>query len=184
MPPIPLTGHLTVLLLALAVVGCSDPAPSDPAPADSSATEAPPVTSGRQSVADVASANPQLQTLHRLLVATGLTETLADTSTTYTLFAPSDAAFAALGEEALAALDADPEAARAALLEHVVATRMLSFDVFPDLAIETVGGSELTFAEAGDGLAVRSGGTTARITDADLDADNGVVHLIGTVLIP
>ena len=180
--PIPL-GRLA-LLFALAVVGCSDPSPATPPPTDSTATPAPTAETGRLSVADVTAANPRLRTLHRLLTASGLAETLADTSTAYTLFAPSNDAFAALGDDAVAALEADPEAARTALRGHVLATRMLSIDVFPDLSIETVGGTELSFAEAGEGLAVRSGGTTARITDADLDADNGVVHIVDAVLIP
>ncbi|WP_420457383.1 fasciclin domain-containing protein [Rubrivirga sp.] len=172
--------RLFLALLLAALVGCAeDPAPTPPPPTDPAPA---PAVDGRQSVADVVSANPQLRTLARLLAASGLDATLADTATTTTLFAPTDDAFAALGDDAVAALEADPDAARAALLGHVVATRMLSVDVFPDLSIETVGGSEVSFVEAGDGLAVRSGGTTARITDADLDADNGVVHLIDAVL--
>ncbi len=169
------------LLLALAVTAasCSDPAEPTPAPTE---TPSPPAADGRQSVADVVATSPRLQTLNRLLQSSGLAATLADTATAYTLFAPTDDAFAALGDAAVEALDADAEAARAALLAHVLPTRMLSIDVFPDLSIETTGGTEITFAEAGDGLAVRSGGVTARITDADLDADNGVVHLIDTVL--
>ena len=180
--PLPL-GRLA-LLLALAVAGCSDPSPATPPPADSTAAPAPPVESGRLSVADVTAANPRLRTLNRLLITSGLAETLADTSTAYTLFAPSDDAFAALGDEAVAALEADPEAARAALLGHVLSHRMLSIDVFPDLTIETVGGTEMSFIEVDEGLAVQSGGTTARITDPDLDADNGVVHIVDTVLTP
>ncbi len=171
--------RLLVFLLLAALVGCAeDPAPT-PAPA---APDPAPAVDGRQSVATVVSANPRLRTLARLLTASGLDATLADTATAFTLFAPSDDAFAALGDDAVAALEADPDAARAALLKHVLVARMLSVDVFPDLSIETVGGTDVTFVEADDGLAVRSSGTTARITDADLDADNGVVHIIDTVL--
>lgn len=172
------------LLLAALVTGCADPAPPDPAPADTTAGAAPPADAGRQSVDDVAATSPRLRTLARLLDASGLRETLADTSMAYTLFAPSDDAFAALGDDAVAALEADPDAAREVLLGHVLPTRMLSFDVFPDLSIESMSGTELSFVETGEGLAVRSGETTARITDADLDADNGVLHIIDAVLTP
>ena len=171
------------LFLAAAVLGCSDPDPAPPPPSpDPSVTG--PAETGRQSVADVVAASPRLRTLGRLLEASGLRETLADTSTAYTLFAPSDEAFSALGDDAVAALEADPDAAREALLAHALPTRMLSVDVFPDLSIETLAGTELSFAEVDGALAVRSGGTTARITDADLDADNGVVHVVDAVLAP
>ena len=173
------------LSLATLAVGCSDPSPeADPAPADTAVTAAPPADAGRQSVADVVATSPRLRTVARLLEASGLGETLADTSTAYTLFAPSDEAFAALGDDAVAALEADPAAARAALLAHALPTRMLSVDVFPDLSIQTMGGTELAFLDRDGGLAVRSGVTTAQVTDADLDADNGVVHIIDAVLQP
>ena len=172
------------LLLAVLAVGCAEPDPPAPPGPDTTATAAPALDDGRQSVAGVVATSPRLRTLARLLDASGLAETLADTATAYTLFAPSDEAFAALGDDAVAALEADPDAARQALLAHALPTRMLSVDVFPDLAIETMGGTELSFAEADGGLAVRAGGTTARITDADLDADNGVVHVIDAVLQP
>ncbi len=168
---------LSLALLCLALSACGDDAPA-PEPTPAPAAEAP--AAARQSVADIVGANPRLRVLARLIESSGIATTLRDTSTTYTLFAPSDEAFAQFG--GLAALEADSAAARAALSAHVVATRLLTPDVFADLAIETLTGSEVTFAEAGEGLAVRSAGATARITDADLDADNGVVHIIDTVL--
>lgn len=166
------------LLALLALAACSDPEPPAPTPEP----PAPRVAPDRQSVTDVVAASPRLRTTARLLAASGLDATLRDTSTAYTLFAPSDDAWAALGDDRLAALEADPAALRQALLGHVLGTRMLSIDVFPDLAFETEAGSEITFAEAGDGLAVRAASGTGRLTDADLDADNGVVHIIDAVL--
>lgn len=168
-----------LLLAALTLSACGDAEPPAPAPSPD-----PPVAvdDGRQSVTDIVSANPRLRTTARLLAASGLDATLRDTSTAYTLFAPSDDAWAELGDDGIAALEADPDALRAALLAHVLGTRMLSIDVFPDLSFETEAGSEVTFAEVGEGLAVRSASGTARITDADLDADNGVVHILDGIL--
>ena len=172
---------LALALCALALAACGDaeaPAP-DPAPAE---MEEPTPDTGRQSVADIVAASPRLRTTARLLAVSGLDETLRDTSRTWTLFAPSDDAWAALGDDATAALEQDPAGARAALLAHVLGTRMLSVDVFPDLSFETEGGTEVTFAETDAGLAVRGAGGTAQISDADLDADNGVVHIVDAVL--
>ena len=166
----------------VALAACSDPDPAPPPtppPTDGPA----PAASGRPSVADVVAQSPRLGTLRRLLDASGLGATLADTATAYTLFAPSDEAFAALGADAVAALEADPAAARAVLAGHVLTTRMLTFDVFPDLSIESLGGPSLEFVEAGEGLAVAGPAGTGRITDADLDADNGVVHVVDAVLV-
>ena len=136
----------------------------------------------RPSVTSAVAGNARLRTLDRLLTASGLDATLRDTAAVYTLFAPSDDAWAALGDDAVAALEADPDAARQALLGHVLATRMLSADVFPDLSFETVAGTEVSFAETASGLAVRGPGGTGTITDADLDAGNGVVHVVDAVL--
>lgn len=176
--------RLALALAVLTLAACGDPEPAA-APPDAPPSDAPTLADdGRQSVADVVATSPRLRTLSRLLDASGLRATLADTSTAYTLFAPSDDAFAALGDGAVAALEADSAAARDLLLGHVLGTRMFTLDVFPDLSIETLGGAEIAFAEADGGLAVRSGGTTARVTDADLDADNGVVHIVDAVLAP
>ena len=174
-----LTVPLTLAALALAACGDAEAPAPDPAPPPA---DAPVADAGRQSVADVAAASPRLRTTARLLAASGLDEALRDTARVFTLFAPSDDAWAALGDDAVAALEQDPAAARAALLSHVLGTRMLSVDVFPDLAFETEGGTEVGFAETDGGLAVRGPAGTAQITDADLDADNGVVHIVDAVL--
>ena len=178
-------GRLLVPALLLALAACGDadaPAPEPDAPVEAPDTASTPDAVGPQSVASLLTESPRLTTLARLADAADLASTLADTASTVTVFAPSDAAFAALGDGAVEALEADPERARRVLLAHVVPTRMLTIDVFPDLSIETTAGTEIAFAEAGEGLAVRSGGVTARITDADLDAENGVVHVIDAVL--
>ncbi len=173
--------RLSLLLAALLLTACGDADPPPPPP-----TPAAPVAAddGRQSVASLVAANGSLRTTARLLTASGLDETLRDTSTVYTLFAPSDEAWAALGDDAVARLESDPGALRAALLGHVLSTRMLSAGIFPDLLFETEGGTEVSFVDDGDGLAVRSASGSGRITDADLDADNGVVHIIDGVLAP
>ena len=59
---------------------------------------------------------------------------------------------------------------------------MLSADVFADLSFESEGGAELAFTEAAGGLAVRGPAGTGTITGPDLDAENGVVHVVDAVL--
>lgn len=170
------------LALAVALTACGDdpdPAPAPPAPAaERAAPEAGPV--GRQTVADVLEASPRLSTLASLVEAAGLRGTLADTAGTYTLFAPENAAF---GDADLDALRADPEALRGLLLTHVLGNRTLSGDVFGEITIETLGGPEITLDASDSGVTVRGpSGATAVVTEADLDADNGVVHLVDAVL--
>ncbi|MGB3544686.1 fasciclin domain-containing protein [Rubrivirga sp.] len=121
-----------------------------------------------------------LTRLTDLIEVAGLTSVLADTSTAYTVFAPSNDAFESSGID----LEVDSLRAREIVLSHVLSTRMLTFDVFPDLSIETLGGSEISFAEAGEGLSVIGPGGTGRIIESDLDTDNGVVHVIDTVISP
>ena len=174
-----LTAALVLSALALGACGDAEAPAPEPVPP---VTDAPAVDASRPSVADVVAGSPRLRTTARLLAVAGLDDVLRDTARTWTLFAPSDDAWAALGDDAVATLEADPAAARAALLSHVLGTRMLSADVFPDLSFETEGGTEVSFLETDAGLAVRGLDGTGQITDADLDADNGVVHVVDAVL--
>ena len=60
---------------------------------------------------------------------------------------------------------------------------MLAADVFAPISIETVSGAEIEVDAPSPGaVTVRAGGTTATVTDADLDAANGVIHIIDAVL--
>ncbi len=172
-----------LLALALGAAACADaPEPAaEPTPAAPAADADP--TTGRQTAYDVVAANPSLSTLAGLVDAAGLADALRDTSRVLTVFAPSNAAFSALDADALDALRADPDALRPLLLAHVLDTRMLSGDVFGELTIESLAGSPLTLNADDDGVTVTDAqGTTATVTDADLDAENGVVHVVDAVL--
>ena len=176
----PLLLGLTVC--ALAACGTDDAPPAAPAPAAGPAAT-PAAAEATDTVLGVASASADLSTFVGLVEAAGLGETLGDTSQTLTVFAPSNAAFAALGPDALAALRADPDALRTRLEGHVLAYRLFTTDADVEQTVETVAGTEITLVP-GTPLVVRGGGGSARVATPDLDAGNGVVHVLDAVLSP
>ena len=95
------------------------------------------------------------------------------------MFAPTDEAFAALPQGTVQGLLADPPALTRVLTYHVVPGRITSAQIAHDSEQKTVEGSVLTI--------VRNGGVTvndATVIQADVEADNGVIHVIDRVLIP
>ena len=166
--------------LALALAACG--AETEPAPAEAAdpGAEAPPAAA--QTVADVVAATPSLSTLAGLVADAGLDAALRDTSRTVTLFAPSDDAFAALPAGALDALRRDPAAVRALLDAHTLPTRLPAADVFAEIAFESAAGTDLTVDADGEGVTVRGPTGAGRAVTADLDAPNGVVHVVDAVL--
>lgn len=125
----------------------------------------------------------RFQELSRALASTGLDTTLANESQTFTLFAPTDAAFAALGEEVATALATDPDLLRALLLHHLLLGAELD-----GAAVLASAGGRLATANGGEiALGLRGGElyiNDARVAIADIQASNGVIHAIDAVLIP
>ncbi|MBV0913761.1 fasciclin domain-containing protein [Anianabacter salinae] len=110
--------------------------------------------------------------------AAGLVETLTGEGP-FTVFAPTDEAFAALPEGTVEGLLADTEALTAILTYHVVPGKVMSTDLSDGMMAGTVNGAEIT---VGVGDAVTVDGAT--VTTADIEASNGVIHVIDTVLMP
>lgn len=131
-----------------------------------------------QSIADTTASTPSLSTLNRLIADAGLTETLRGAGP-YTVFAPSDDAFKALPPKTLASLTQDKEQLKAVLLYHVAPGKVLAADVKPG-SVDTAQGSKLALSRAGSFVTVEE----ALVTQADVPATNGVVHVIDKVLIP
>lgn len=129
-------------------------------------------------VADTAARTPQLSTLNKLLIDSGLAETLRG-SGPYTLFAPSDEAFKAMSPKALAELTADKARLKSVLSYHVVAAKITAAEVKPGNA-KTVHGSNVAVAKAGSFVTVED----AMVQQADLQATNGVIHVVDRVLVP
>jgi uncharacterized surface protein with fasciclin (FAS1) repeats len=121
------------------------------------------------------------QTLLAAAQAAGLAETLA-TGGPFTLLAPNDEAFAKLPKGTLESLLEPANKAKLAgiLKAHVIQGRVFSDQVAGLSKAATLGGAELAI-QAGEG-ALRIGG--ARVLKADLQARNGVVHVIDTVIVP
>jgi len=117
-------------------------------------------------------------TLVAAVKAAGLEETLAGKGP-FTVFAPTDEAFAALPEGTLESLLNDKEALTAVLLHHVVAGSVMAADVVELETVKTAGGTELAIKAGKD---VMVGG--AKVVMADVAASNGVIHVIDTVLVP
>jgi len=118
------------------------------------------------------------QTLLTAVDAAGLGETLTGGGP-FTVFAPTDDAFAALPQETVNDLLADPPALVRVLTYHVVAGRLTSAQITHDSEQKTVEGGLLKIAVNG-GVTVND----ATVIEADVDAENGVIHVIDRVLIP
>jgi len=121
---------------------------------------------------------------HTTLEAAVIAAELADDLSTegpFTVFAPTDAAFAALPAGTVEALLEDPTGDLAnILLYHVASGNVLSVDLSDGQMITTLLGEDVEVSVTGEGVFIND----AQVTVADLEADNGVVHVIDAVLLP
>ena len=128
-------------------------------------------------IVDTAVAAGNFKTLATALQAAGLIDTLKSKGP-FTMFAPTDAAFAKIPKDQLDALLKDKAALTKVLTYHVVAGKVMAKDVQAG-KVKTVQGSELTVATAG-GVTVDG----AKVSATDIVADNGVIHVIDSVVMP
>ncbi|MGY6633062.1 MAG: fasciclin domain-containing protein [Alkalilacustris sp.] len=129
-------------------------------------------------IVDVAAGAGDFETLIAAVQAAGLEDTLRGDGP-FTVFAPTDEAFAALPEGTLDALLADPEALTAILTYHVVPGAVMSGDLSDGMEAETVNGQSVTIG-VGDTVTVDD----ATVVTADIEASNGVIHVIDAVILP
>ena len=141
----------------------------------SSATQA--ANSG--DIVATASSVGSFNTLVAAVQAAGLVETLQSDGP-FTVFAPTDEAFAKLPEGTIEALIADPDQLRAILLYHVVPGKVLAADVVNLDSATTAQGSDVEFVLADGGVRINN----ANVTATDIETSNGVIHVIDTVIIP
>jgi len=130
------------------------------------------------SVADTIAAQPQLSTLNGLVAQTGLTDTLK-ASGPFTVFAPTNEAFAKVSAKTMDELAKDPAKLKALLSYHVVAGKLMAADVKNGNS-KTVNGANVALSKAGNFVIVEQ----ALVQTADISATNGVVHTVDGVLIP
>ena len=133
-----------------------------------------------RTVVDVIVESPDHNTLEAAVVAADLAGTLSGDGP-FTVFAPTDDAFAALPAGTIDALLADPQGALTdILLYHVVGAEALSTDLSDGMMVTTLNGQTVTVSITNDGVFINN----AQVTVADITTDNGVVHVIDTVLLP
>lgn len=138
-------------------------------------------TNKMKDIVAVAAGSGQFNTLVAAVKAAGLVETLQGAGP-FTVFAPTDAAFAKLPKGAVEALLKDKEKLAAVLTYHVLAGKVMAADVIAmgDASPATVNGAPVR-------IVVRDGSVyvdNAKVVVADIEASNGVIHVIDTVIMP
>lgn len=129
-------------------------------------------------IVDTAINAGSFNTLVDALNAAGLAETLQGPGP-FTVFAPSDEAFAKIPEKIRSAIIADKDALTELLTYHVISGEVSAADVARLNSAETVQGSAITI-DTSNGVKVDG----ASVTTADIRASNGIIHVIDTVMIP
>ena len=154
------------LALAATVAGSATASPAKPVKA-------------KANIVQTAVAAGQFNTLVALVKKAGLAGALSGKGP-YTVFAPTDAAFAKVPKSTLAALGKDKEKLKAVLLYHVVKGKVTSSQVVKLKSATTLQGDAVAIKVKGGKVYV--GG--AQVVTADVAASNGVIHVINKVLIP
>jgi uncharacterized surface protein with fasciclin (FAS1) repeats len=139
-----------------------------------------PATSANgKNIVETAVGAGKFKTLVSLVQQAGLADTLA-TGGTFTVFAPTDAAFAKVPKSTLSKLAANPDQLKAVLLYHVAKGELRAKRVVKRTAIRTLNGERITVKVRRGTVKVNN----ARVIKANVGASNGVIHVINRVLIP
>ena len=193
--------------LGLVATACGDDKPSaseeTTAPADTTAsdmtatadttmtadTEAP---AAGNTIVDIAVGNPDFSTLVELLTTAGLVETLKGEGP-FTVFAPTNAAFEALAAQLgtdiagfKAQVGADAEALKKVLTTHVYAGKVMAADTaaLDGMEVDMLSGEKATVSSKDGAVSLTIGQSVAKVTQADVEASNGVIHIIDMPLLP
>jgi uncharacterized surface protein with fasciclin (FAS1) repeats len=129
-------------------------------------------------IVDTAISAGQFKTLVKAVQEAGLVDTLKGKGP-FTVFAPTDAAFAKLPPGTLEALLNDKAKLAEVLTYHVVPGKVKSGDIKPG-AVKTVQGQSVQLSTKGGAVMVND----AKVIKADIVASNGVIHIIDTVIVP
>lgn len=133
----------------------------------------------KQDIVDTAVAAGQFKTLTKLVTDAGLVPTLKGDGP-FTVFAPTDAAFAKLPKDVVKKVTSDKKLLTEILTYHVIAGNVKSTDLSNGLMAKTIQGEKLKVTIKGNKVMFNS----SNLVKADIGATNGVIHVIDTVLIP
>lgn len=177
--PIKIVGSLIVAAsLTLGAVACSSDSNSSSSDTTAKSNSS---TMKSETLVDIAAGNPDFSTLVGAVKTAGLVETLSGKGP-FTIFAPTNEAFAKLPAGTLASLT--PEQLKSILTYHVVAGEVLGKDVKPG-KVKTVNGEELTInVKDGKVTITDAKGNTVNVVKTDVVGSNGVIHVIDGVLMP
>jgi uncharacterized surface protein with fasciclin (FAS1) repeats len=166
------------ILAATAVAGVAAVPVAVAGPAGA-ASSTPATASAKKTIVDVAASDKRFTTLVKLVKQAGLADTLA--SGKYTVFAPTNAAFKKVPKSTLSGLAKDKAKLKQVLLYHVVKGKVPASKVVKLKSAKTVEGSKVR-------IRVRNGkvylNKTVRVTQTDVKASNGIIHVINGVLLP
>ena len=172
------TRRATMLVGAIAVASLLFAACSSDSDSSSSTTTA---ATASETIVEIASANSDFSTLVSAVQTAGLVETLSGPGP-FTVFAPTNAAFAKLPAGTLESLT--PEQLANILTYHVVAGEVLAADVKPGM-VTMVNGDTIMINVNGGKVSITDGqGNTVNVVSTDIVGSNGVIHVIDGVLLP
>ena len=145
-----------------------------------------------QTIVDIAAGNADFSTLVSLVTAAGLAETLAGEGP-FTVLAPTNAAFEALAEkmgvtieELSATLTGDVEGLKTVLTSHVIAGKVMAADTaaLNGMEADMLSGEKAKVVSADGVVSFTIGTSTATVVTADVEASNGVIHIVDIALLP
>jgi len=145
-----------------------------------------------QTIVDIAAGNPDFSTLVSLVTAAGLVETLSGEGP-FTVLAPTNAAFEALAvkmgvtiEELSATLTGDVELLKTVLTSHVIAGKVMAADTaaLNGMEADLVSGEKAKVVSADGVVSFTIGTSTATVVTPDIEAANGVIHIVDLPLLP
>lgn len=138
-----------------------------------------PAENPTQNIVEIAAGAGSFNTLVAAIQAAGLVETLSGEGP-FTVFAPTDEAFARIPEADLRALLADKDALTAVLTYHVVPGKVMAGDVVNLSSATTVNGQDVEIKVWGEKVMIDE----ATVVSTDIEATNGVIHVIDQVILP
>jgi uncharacterized surface protein with fasciclin (FAS1) repeats len=145
------------------------------------ASFAPPASAAQdeKNIVEIAAGDKRFTTLVRLVQKADLADTLSGGE--FTVFAPTNAAFRKLPKRTLRRVSNDPDLLRAVLTYHAVAGTVKAADVVKLKRAKTVNGKNIRISVRGGNVFLNR---STKVTATDIEASNGVVHVINKVLIP